>query len=408
VNLSFPAAKTSELRAAAGNDPNATDSEATINSIDLFIYGESGYYISHTPLSVADFTQVSTGGTADTYVYNAAAKIATTTGPKKLFVAVNLPSNVITALEHTTTSELTQVTKTFIRSQLIAFNGATAMSSSELVDCNFVKDADSPANHPTLTAKRMVAKITVQKDANMIQAGVPGRLDDLSFAVNNFNERSFFIQGAAPEYKDPNWNTYDPVEYSKAGANDYVLVNESGISNPKNLNALYASENTSQAHRMKEITRVTVRAAFLPEKVVEYSNGNYVTVTSASEGVTTPQTFYTVTLYHPNPETYCFFDRTTAENYALANGVPVNNVVCFSDGICYWDMFLNKNDKNNIWDVLRNDYYQCTIKRILAPGRPSDDLTDPEDPPAVDTDITINMEVLFWNNPKLDDYELEP
>ncbi|MBF0647210.1 Mfa1 family fimbria major subunit [Dysgonomonas sp. GY75] len=383
-------------------DPNATEAEAKVGTVDVFIYGESGYYISHTSLSVADFTQVEGSGTSDKYQYASTTKIPATTGPKKIFVAVNLPSGVAAALEDKPSNELTQVAQTLAANQLVAADGSIVMTSTELLTYEFVKNG--AANNPTISVERMVAKVTAQKAADMVQAGVPGTLFDMRFAINNFNSKSYFIQGAAPDFKDPNWDVYTASDFSEATANDYIRVNEPDVTDPRNLNALYAAENTSQYHRVKEITRAQVRAGFLPASVVIYGNGNYIEVTSASQGKTAPQTFYTIILSRPEPQIYCFFDRTTAENYAVANGKTAADIVTYTDGLCYWDMYLNK----NVWDVLRNDYYKCTVTRILVPGRPTDDPKDPDSPPASDVDITINVEVVYWNDPVLGNYELEP
>jgi hypothetical protein len=253
----------------------------------------------------------------------------------------------------------------------------------------------------------MVAKVTVQKGNPMIQAGVPGKLDSLSFAVNNFNERSFFIQSPAPEYKDPNWDRYDASEFSQVNYKNeyYTLVSDSLISDPKVLNALYAAENTAKSHTKREITRVTVRAVFIPDKVIVYRNAAYVEVTAASEGISTPGTFWTVTLYRPNPEMKFFYNETNAKNYALANGLTVNDVVTYKNGRCYWDLFLNK----DVWDVVRNDYYRSTITRIVAPGRSTENIPDDDldNEPSSEVNITFDVNVLDWITIPAN-YDLEP
>ncbi|MDR0680540.1 MAG: Mfa1 family fimbria major subunit [Dysgonamonadaceae bacterium] len=394
ITLNFPKSETSQLRSTG--DLNATDEEAKINAVDVFIYDSSGYFLSRTTLPVA--------GNIDSYTTTA---IKTTTGTKKIFVAVNLPQDIAFALEDKPANELKQNAKTLVRSQLASENGI--IMTGFLEDCTFEADKNAATNNPAISVKRMVAKITVTKASNMTQGGVQGILSNLSFAINNFNERSFLVQGVAPEYKDANWTSgsYDASQFSQAGSNDYVEVNEASVSDVKSLKALYAAENTSQDHTMGEITRVTVRAAFIPDNMLVYKNGTdntngYDIVTSSSAGITTPSTFWMVTLYRPNPEIAFFYDENIAENYARDNGLMTNDVVAFTDGLCYWDIFLN----NGIWDVLRNNYYKSTITRIIAPGRPNVDVTDPTVPPAVKTDITVNIDVLPWESVEKD-YILE-
>jgi hypothetical protein len=421
VTLNFPKAGTSQLRATS--DPNATEAEAKINTVDVFIYtAKGGYYLSHTTLTAGDFTQVSSGDTSDKYTLNSTTKIETTTGERQVFVGVNLPADVATALEHKGTSELTQVVKILTRAQLVSTTGI-AMTSTELVDCIFVVDANNAANKPEVTVQRMVAKVTVQKSRNpeMVQAGVKGTLGSLSFAINNYNERSFLIQGAAPDYKDPNWDTYTPSEFSQVNKNNdyYRLVNEKEDSNADVLrNALYAAENTAQTHTKKEITRATIRATFIPDTITTDSNGTKATAVSA--GITSPRTFWAVTIYNPNPEMKFFYTNGTTSGASIAGayktaieakGITTGDVVEYTDGLCYWDMFLNKEakNKNNVWDVIRNDYYRSVITRIVAPGRPSEEIPndEKEDEPSTETNITVQVDVLDWT-PVPGNYELEP
>jgi hypothetical protein len=394
IRVNLPELETAQLRAS--NDPDATDEEAKMNTIDVFVYGSSDYFLSRTSFSVSENTGEYT-----------TPSIETTTGNKKVFVAVNLPQDIASSLENKPTSELTQVEKTLTRSQLVSEKGIVMTSS--LKNCTFETDKNAVANNPAISVKRMVAKITVTKASNMAQVGVPGTLSNLSFAVNNFNERSFLVQGAAPEYKDPNWSegSYVESQFSQAGPGDYVPVNEATVSNVKNLIALYAAENTSQKRTMREITRVTVRAAFIPDELLVYKNGTdnaegYAVVTSASEGITVPRTFFTVTVYRPNPEIAFFYDENIAKSYVQDKGLTLDDIVTFADGLFYWDIFLN----NGIWDVMRNDYYKSTITRIVAPGRPFVDVTDPDNQPPVKTNITTDIDVLPWYSVE-NDYVLD-
>jgi hypothetical protein len=407
ITLEFPDIKTSSLRSSSARSSSAIDEEAKINTVDVFIYTASGYFLSRTPLSISDFEQKESTGNADVYAYNAATKIKTTTGDKRVFVAINLPPALLSSLEDRNASELTQTAKILTRDSLITSNGF-AMSSL-LVDCSFTPDSDNPANNPVITVKRMVAKITVQKSASLVQSGIPGTLGKLMFVIDNFNNRSFLVQGAAPDYKDPNWESgsYNPAEFSSFNPGEYAEVNNPADS-PVDFNRLYASENTSKDHKKKEITRAILRATFIPRDVISYQNGTdksqgYKTVTSASLNITTPQTFYTITLSRPLPEMMIFYNEQTAKDYAADNGLKESDVATYSDGYCYWDLFLNKNK----WDVLRNDYYKCTITRIVAPGRPTTEIPDPDTPPESDTNITVDVEILAWNE-QSGNYQLEP
>ncbi|MDR0866440.1 MAG: Mfa1 family fimbria major subunit [Candidatus Symbiothrix sp.] len=404
--LSFPKSETSQLRAT--NDPVATEAEAKINTVDVFIYtADGGHFLSHKHLSATDFTQ-SDG--LDKYVLKSTTKIETTTGERRVFVGVNLPSKLINILtnQNNGANEWTQKVQTLTGSDLVypdsEGDNNIVMTSATTITHTFV--VDETQNSLEIPVKRAVAKLTVQMGRPMIQEGVPGKLGSLSFAINNFNERSFLVQPA--DKKDSNWaiGSYVAGEFSQASANDYILVNDSLITDVKQLKALYAAENTSEGHTKREITRVTIRATFIPTNETVLNAGNYV---EAPSGKTAPETFYTVTVYNPNPEIKCFYSKDTADAYKAkvsSDGITSSEVVTYANGLCYWDLFPNK----NVWDVIRNDFYRSTISRIIVPGRSTPTIPDDELPnvPSSETDITITVDVIPWDEVFWDDYVLEP
>ena len=386
-------------------DPNGLDAEAKVNWVDIFVYNtNTGNLLSHANLTADKFDQVAGTSVAD--VYQAKVKIQTTTGARSVFAGINLPAAIVENLKNQTVNALTSDAQTMSRIEQAGANNF-AMFSKDAVNASFVEDENDPANHVTLKCQRLVAKVTVETSATLEIGGSPGILGDLKFAVNNFNSKVFMLQGEAPNYKDPNWNTYTSSDYSDAAATDYVeILDRKLIASPtkEDYHPRYAAENTSNGKLKKEITRATVRATFIPEVILEGSTGNF--TENSIHGITTPQTFYAVTRSVDEGTQY-FFDVTVANEYAAENGGSFR-VVTYTDGYCYWDVFLGKNNQSlNKWDVLRNDYYQCNITRIVAPGRETPDLTDPDNTPDTDTKITADIEILFWNTPILSDYILE-
>lgn len=399
LSLTFPKNTTS---ISATSDPNATEAEAKITKIDLFIYAEAGYFLSHSSLNVADFDLVASSEALDKYVYTGTEKIATTTGKRKIFVGINMPDALVNSLLHKGNSELTQVAKNLAIAELTSNTSGFIMTSA-IKDCVFMLDEEDAGNNPTIAVQRMTAKITVKKAENIITAGVPGAISDLMFAVNNINKSSYLAQGDAPEYKDPNWasGSYNVADFETS---NFVSVN-SATAAVGDLNVLYAAENTSEDHLSKELTYLTLRGKFIPKQTVVFQNGTDNTNGYKFENttITIPETFYVVTVYKPNPEKAFFYSEAIAKDFAADNGLTDADVETFTDGYCYWDMFLNRNN----WDVLRNNYYKSTITRIVALGRPVADLPDPNNPPASDTNIECNVDVLDWVLVE-EDYELEP
>jgi len=281
------------------------------------------------------------------------------------------------------------------------------MFSTKAVNRVFSEDDTNPANNVTVECERLVAKVTVETAANLDTASLPGTAGNLMFAINNFNTKLFLLQGDAPYRKDPNWSSGSWVssDFDPAVDSHYAtILSRAQITNPSigEYSPRYAAENTSETKLKKEITRVTVRAAFIPSKVVEGTSGNF--TQNSNHGVTNAQTFYAVT---PSllEGTSFFFNLSTANAFAQDNG---GAVVTYTDGYCYWDIFLNKDPLNiiNRWDVLRNDYYRCVITKIAGLGRNTPDVPDPEVTPDVDTSITVKIDILFWHTPIVSNYIL--
>ncbi|MDR2586018.1 MAG: hypothetical protein LBC84_07370, partial [Prevotellaceae bacterium] len=64
VALSFPS---TQPQTRATSDTNATEAEAAVKTVDVFIYTSNGTFSSHTPLTAADFNPVGSTGTSDAY-----------------------------------------------------------------------------------------------------------------------------------------------------------------------------------------------------------------------------------------------------------------------------------------------------------------------------------------------------
>jgi hypothetical protein len=419
VSISFPKAPQSY----ALDDPNATVAEATIDDVDVFIYTAAGSYVSrnHFSVSAGDFKPVSGGVNADKYDYDAGTKISTTTGAKLVFVGLNLPSTLASGLENKPVTELTAVAKSFIHTQLATQGSKLPMfSKMSSAAATFVADENDPANNIDVDVERMVAKVTVELSPSLNESAVPGTLDDYTFAINNFNLISFMVQGDSP-FKDPNWDSYTAGDFAQAVSTPSTPTTDKYIpvvttqANIKDLDALYASENTSYNKTKGEITRVTVRASFIPDKILVFKDPQDPSKgiepsDPVTEGYTDPEPFWSVTPSVAEATSF-FYDEDVANafiaEYVIANPGSTPSKVEYPEGYCYWNIFLNKASTTNQWDVLRNDFYRCTITRVAAIGNPTPDIEDPGTPPDTDTKITTNINVLFWNLPIEADYVLE-
>lgn len=404
VSFSFP---TAPARAAT-EDLNATYDEARLVTVDVFIYDTNGVQEKRVRLAAATFTQDASGSGYDTY--NATEKIATTTGTKKIFVGVNLPLALSNALDGVAMSRLTSEALDVMPADLTSTTGGFLMFSKE-VSTTLVADDSDPANKVTVVVERLSAKITVQKSATMIVTG-DGVIQNLEFNIHNFNKKAYLVQRT--DLRDPNWamGSFDPSHFYQHPDTEYKAVDESNVTDVLLLNSHYASENTSEWHLEMETTYASIRAQYIPKTYKEFpyidsEDGYYRNVTNAD--LTTVKTFYVVPLAGGNKS--FFFNKAVADDYAIRYAGGVADVLTYTDGYCYYNMFLNPRGQGGTgvlpYDVLRNAYYKATISKIWGVGNPGPEPTDPTMPVEAPTNITVDIEVLHWNL-IIDSYELRP
>ena len=150
VSISIPRSMTK-----ATSDENATDVEVQINTVDVFIYTASGNFSSHTNLSSTDFKEPIQGLNDD--VYESITKIQTTTGPKTVFVGVNLPAGMASSLENKSASILVKAVQEMDYDELTGTTGSTdlILFSTKGVSSIFEANEDAPANKITVKCEHL-------------------------------------------------------------------------------------------------------------------------------------------------------------------------------------------------------------------------------------------------------------
>ncbi len=416
IVLRLPTATQSSLTEGstrATHDGNAKEEETTIRTADVFIYSGNGDYLRHEHLTAANFSTTNSAAAGSGWDEYASTKaISTTTGPKYFYVGINLPASSASSLEGKPMGVASTEVQTLARTEVNTTVGLPMFNLTRAVSATMV--SDTTANKVTVQVERLVAKVTVEKSPTMAQTGTPGAIGPLTWAINNQNTKFYLLQGTAPVYADPNWRTgsYVAGDYAAAVApTDYVSVND-GPQTTANYNAQYAVENTSEGKTQKELTRVTVRAWFVPaqwvltggynsstQSVTRSANGNYNSTTPSSS---TPADYWVVTpAVGAEPE--YFQSQSDADAFAAAKGVTA---LAHPGGICYWNFFLNTT--NRAGEVLRNEYYKANIISIQAPGKETDAVSSADSPVPTNTTVQATVQILNWNPVSMEDKELVP
>lgn len=373
----------------APTDNNATDAEVELKTVNVLIYEytATGFQLEkNASLTMADFEAVA--GT-DKYELKESSKIATTTGQKKIYVAMNynggnLPSIVESSITDVKTLKATLTNYDDLSNATSGF----AMFSTDVTDADLVPEDDAAydaSNKKTITVKRLVAKITVQEksglSSNSIIASQGGWLSGLQFTLGNINKSAYLLQNVVGGVvQDFNWSSFTATDffaisdYSSASSS-YKTVDASATTVDA-LTAMYCPENTAQAYESdgSNLTYVSVRAKYVPEFFCNQSGvskGN----NSASD---TPVSFWTVIT--TDGKLYYFDNETSANTFKTANAGSVKSSE-YEDGFCYWRGYLNSDGNADPtisgstaakFDVLRNVYYKATINSVKAPGEASD------------------------------------
>ncbi|MCL1973693.1 MAG: Mfa1 family fimbria major subunit [Bacteroidetes bacterium] len=395
LGLSFTFPANSKAGTKATTDDNATEAEAAFYTADVFIYNTAtGMPANYAHFDSSDFTFTGANATpdADKWTMNSGKLIPTTTGNKTIIVGLNLPADMLAEIKD---QSFPAVAKLVDLARATSTSAGFVMFSTAPKQVTLVKEPGFTGendNHPTVQVERIVAKVAVKKSETIQYVG-GGYMKSLEFELNNINKKSLYIRPV--DKKDHNWvstpSTGDDALID--GRTNFIAVNESNTT-VKSLSPKYCLENTTQNFLKGQITRVSVRGTWVPGVVKVYANG-----TSKAEGYAddpiadtqVAQTFYAVT-YNNGASRGYFFNQAVANDFVADN--PGATLITYTGGVCYWDIFLNPAEN---FDVYRNDFYLCTITKVMVPGRPTPELPDPLLPPTQTTDMMVDIEILYWN-----------
>lgn len=434
IKVSIPASSFGGTRAVDGDD-NAATAEAVINKISLYYKKTDGTVdIISTPLDIKkDFVK-----SGATYTASKAVKIP---------VAANSAVDIYAIVNNGTTNP--------IRPNWFNFRGtaadpdvnywtATTSELSSLTDGfvmtgtatgTTVADSVQTTTHASISIERAVAKVLVTASENGINPtnnfdetninGVSGKFQGgtLSWTIGNINRKLYLLQNKITKdeltvVKDPNWSKIPAGTLDEALADDYENRNpvSYSISVPQYSGALitgyeladakvlYCTENTNEEYQHGNTTFISVKAAFIPNKIVTTVTGTVddddVSMNAETNTATTAATFY----YYPAESKYLTADayKAATENAKIAESEFKGP---YKNGECYY--FVPIADKDGKLGVLRNSYYTMRIKSLKAPGEPTPNPGHNEDPVEQNSWIAVDFTVANWNPVAMGDFDLE-
>lgn len=359
-------------------DPNATVDETKMNTVDVFIFNDADVFEKRERLNGSDFTP----STSNEYTAN--RTIATTVGAKKIYVGVNLSDELA---RDVASRGLTAIQQVSSANDLMNPTNGFAMFNKVASIATFVESTDptaSTANKVSATVARLLAKVSVEKGAALKYNVLGGTVSDLQFSLSNITKLYYML---------PSVSGYSPAntlnDFYKEDT--YKAVNASGTAITAG-NVSYALENASAQSLEGYSTYASIRAKFLPSKVVKLATaGNGASGLVSETTPATPQTFYVVVNAGVK---YYFLSQADAVDYNTEiNGGSASTMVAYTDGYCYYKAYLNPAVDYNIY---RNNLYKVNITAVNGVGEGGDNITDPTHPISKPTNITVDIVVEPW------------
>lgn len=381
-----------------GTPQPGTTAESDIQTVDVFIYDAGGFLKDQAQFTT--FTDPANSGT-----WTSPSIMATTTGAKQVFAVINLPAS-IPASTFTTVSSLTGAAQALTVAQVSTANNfimSSDVQAATFASWDGVTGTIPASNVIPLNVKRLASKFTLEEKAALTLTGIDGgTISNIGFAVGQINASSYIAQKiVSGVVQDPNYTAPAIVgtgltAIPPAGT-DYIALNTVGTA-INSLAAKYALENTNDNTIAGNLTYISVRAGFIPDKVWNGVSGGTWTENTNSAGLST---FYCIKTATGN---IYFNTSTEANDYCTDYAVPTTNIVTYTNGICYYTVYVNK---ANNYDVLRNDFYQAKIDKILGLGDSAPGPVNPLIPVATITNIQVEITVVPWNL-ETEDFDLTP
>ncbi len=368
-----------------------TPAESNITSVSIYIFNNGTMLEKKLDFVAGNFTQ--TGNS-----WELTNPITITTGTKSIYVGVNLPAG-------TDLSTGVQPVITTTAAAISAANNFAMFSVNTNSNTSFTVDADPVNNDFSIQVERWASKIAVTKNitnaADSVASGAT--FSDLKFCVGNINTKIYPLQKIQSGLIiDPNWATFDSNGSADYDGGDFINnfvdnnsidhtaftpLNENGTATDAKV-AKYAMENTSRDYKKGEVTYACVRASFIPKKVATYASSTL----TLTDNTATVNPCYVVST--TAGETLYFRNGTEAANYAQDNSFSA--AVQYTGGYCYYYVWLDSEIAGMTYPLLRNYFFDLTVKSIKSLGYSTPAPTDPDNPIPSNTDIEVTVNIMPW------------
>lgn len=388
-----------------------TAEETALETLDVYIYDtKTGILDQHHPLTKG-------AGITEAQGKYTTKALTAFTGKKKVFVGLNLTDAMKTVMEKSTLQVLETSAVTEELAKMTSTTTGFSMFCPQGEEKTFVEATKEQAaqNKVVISVERMVAKIGIGAKVAPTQLGANGTLGQLQFVVDNIGKK-FYMPSTKndPSMTAGAWVPGDFVNYDFNGDGDpadaptatWLNVQESN--DQKTWKTAYSTENYVADNKLKGMTRVVVRATFIPAKELTYTLEVNGTLIPAQTAIAANTNYYQLDV--PGDNKFVFLstlpDEASVKAYYKAvknqdyNGQNIlkDHVKTYANGYHYW--WVTMAGKGQEGNVERNHVYLANIKNISLPGRPDgefDDVKDKDEELDKETNIEVEVTVIPWS-----------
>lgn len=393
-----------------------TAEETALKTLDVYIFDtKTGILDQHHPLADTDLTN-------NQGVYTTKDPLKAFTGAKKVYVGLNLTNAMKAVMAKSTLQVLETSAVTETLANMTDATTGFSMFCPDGKEQTFTEVTPDQAaqNKVAINVERMVAKIGIgAKDAPK-KLGADGTLGQLQFVVDNMGKKFYMpYTQTDPSMTADAWLGTDFVFYDfnndgkPAGVTTHVPVNAwldvVEAADQTTWETAYSTENYVNDNKLEGMTRVVVRATFIPNQALTYTLDDTGVLTAAQAPIGAGADYYQLDVPGDNKFVFlsalpnkagveAYYTAVTGGPYAVVGGDIMKDCVkTYKGGNHYW--WVTMAEKGQEGNVERNHVYLANIKNISLPGRPDGEFDpdkDKDEELDKETNIEVEVTVLNW------------
>ncbi|MGJ1419135.1 Mfa1 family fimbria major subunit [Sphingobacterium spiritivorum] len=367
ITLKITSAANIGTYASTSGSHEGTANEKVIKTLDVFLYNEDA------SLSPAGYERFS-GNDAS---LNTPKLIKTKTGPKRIYIGINLPVALANQLKDN--YQVMQSPYAVNMAELATASDGLMMFNQNIASLE-IKEGNHADNKISIPVARLLAKAGILQHKDLsLNINTVGTLSNLQYTIGQRNKNIFV--GHLYDFKDANWTYISPTlsaaEYAAAFTGvrntEYKPV-DAKLTATEYLNTVYIPENTSEKSEHSQVTYVQIKTKLTPAALEDGAlpaNGTFYVMfgQEGSDRRIYQRYFATKTAADNAAKETKYWDNATNKKLQTA-------VLTYDNGLCYYRLYLNEDQLAgaNKVGIFRNTFFKAQISKFNGLGAPLEGL----------------------------------